>query len=347
MKKGRRKSSYLKLMALFMVIMTMLGTSYAYWNQVTTIQSTITTGNIGMDMPVDSSGNNNENKWIVCTNIACNQGHTSTPLILKFKDIGTVSGTVESAEITGLTFYRPIYQKSRCDYYNGGHWKGILFWRTWVPHPAERDCYQYVGNEKIEIKDSSKLNALRNFTCSRCEKDGEYTYMTMNYAGGTTQEQFRNDMAKLLKDNNYARVEVGNGEYYDFSNTSKISEDGHKCLFPMACVDPSMEGELNLRVRYTQFNTYGTNQGWKEYQDITVPIEWVRVVMQESDWRNYWYKSIQDLQSGSVYKQFSIYDDEGRDTYGSYYSNPIIPSETTNRSPYELNIYPGTEVIYY
>lgn len=264
----------------------LMGTSYAYWTQQTTVTTTVGTGDI------EATANVANGSFLrVCVNMTCadnsyisaggrddfdGEFHNVTPAKIVIKNIGSVPAAVKSAEVVSFSYYKPKYQERVWKYLSG----------------REKKEWSYVGgSEKIVI--CPKAGEMKGFVSANSNDSSQ----VLKYDG--TPEEFRNAIKDLIKKNG-SSVEVKkivNKQYLDWrlnSHWEESREDesynfGEVSIWDnwhqrydncsLACIDPTNEGSITLKVTYTQFNMVGWE---KEIQEtITVPIKWVRFV---DDW---------------------------------------------------------------
>lgn len=123
-----------KWMLVLTLIFSLLGTSYAYWNQMTVVEGKITSGYI------DAKGAVKRN-YTMCANINCNTDYHHESAIVKIDKVGnSLPVKIRKVEMIGFT-------------YSAEKWKKTREWvRDWGPFGHYEDKWELLpGRETVTL----------------------------------------------------------------------------------------------------------------------------------------------------------------------------------------------------
>lgn len=250
------------------VICILLGTSYAYWGQITVVDATIKSGHINAttSMPSTFTAQSKE-AYIMCSNIRCNSGgkhHQNSKITFKLED-DSIPISVRSIKVTGFRYSSEMYQIVPTEVCVGRKW----VWDGW-----------FTGHYEDVYATKNILSKAEPFT-----KTVEFTetqLATLNKEGKISANISKNIIEIDLNDEAVRKAmkcqwRAGGNEFsIDKKNgwgdwyTQNITRPAH------ADIDTSKTGFIDVKIVYSQFNT-PVSGGWqKELIIKDIPVYWYR-----------------------------------------------------------------------
>lgn len=260
--RGRhRRFKLFKVTPVLIATCALLGTSYAYWGQITVVDTTIQSGQINATatLPATLTSQSNES-YIMCSNIRCNSGenhHKNSKVSVKLAQ-DSIPISIRSVEVIGFSYWSEMYQIKDEEVCVGTEWKKFG-WR-WKEVPVYEDRPVLSKANPFTKKVEFNQDQLKSLTLSATMQGN-----TMNI---DLDDQKIKDAMRCQWQSKGNQFEIWNFRWRRLQNVTRPAH---------ADIDTSKTGSIDLKIVYTQFNTKYVG-GWeKEIILEDIPVYWYRL----------------------------------------------------------------------